>query len=155
MLEFNSKQVYTDSTIDLIFKYNMDYLYLFHLQVFRYNASDDRLELCLEPLGHFQVCPGVEERSKSAPDWSTLAKQADKHEADAREAAAEQTANKLAELQRTLSAGASGVIVNKAMQIPAAMVAFTGEGHSMLSAGQNSPGQNSPGKIMERSTQNV
>ncbi|XP_052065392.1 deubiquitinating protein VCPIP1-like [Mytilus californianus] len=33
-------------------------------KVFRYNAHDDRLELCLEPHGHFQVEPRIEEKVK-------------------------------------------------------------------------------------------
>ena len=34
------------------------------MQVFRYSEPDDRLELCLEPYGHFQVAPGIEARVK-------------------------------------------------------------------------------------------
>ena len=31
-------------------------------QLFRFNAHDDRLELCLEPCGHFAIEPGIEAR---------------------------------------------------------------------------------------------
>jgi deubiquitinating protein VCIP135 len=34
--------------------------------VFRYNANEDRLELCLEPYGHFPVEPRIEEKVKAA-----------------------------------------------------------------------------------------
>ena len=36
------------------------------LQLFRFNAHDDRLELCLEPFGHFAVEPGIEARVNSS-----------------------------------------------------------------------------------------
>ncbi|KAL4225382.1 Deubiquitinating protein [Mactra antiquata] len=35
-------------------------------KVFRYTAIEDRLELCLEPYGHFPVEPNIEQRVKSA-----------------------------------------------------------------------------------------
>ncbi|XP_060561991.1 deubiquitinating protein VCPIP1-like isoform X2 [Ruditapes philippinarum] len=35
-------------------------------KVFRYNANEDRLELCLEPYGHFPVEPRIEEKVKAA-----------------------------------------------------------------------------------------
>ena len=35
------------------------------VQVFRFNATDDRLELCLEPYGHFPVEPDIEKKVKT------------------------------------------------------------------------------------------
>lgn len=35
------------------------------LQVFRYSAKEDRLELCLEPYGHFPIEPNIEQKAKA------------------------------------------------------------------------------------------
>lgn len=35
-------------------------------QVFRYSAKEDRLELCLEPYGHFPVEPSIEQKVHAA-----------------------------------------------------------------------------------------
>lgn len=34
--------------------------------MFRYNAQEDRLELCLEPYGHFPVEPNIEQKVQQA-----------------------------------------------------------------------------------------
>lgn len=35
-------------------------------KVFRYNGSEDRLELCLEPYGHFAIEPHIEQKVQEA-----------------------------------------------------------------------------------------
>ena len=85
-------------------------------------------------MGHFPVCPEVEDQIGSGPDWGTLAKQADQHETSSRQHDSQDTAARLSEISKVLSAGASGVVVNKAMNIPSSLTAFSGQGHSMLPA---------------------
>ena len=34
--------------------------------MFRYNAKEDRLELCLEPYGHFPIEPNIEQKVKDS-----------------------------------------------------------------------------------------
>ncbi|XP_067655119.1 deubiquitinating protein VCPIP1-like isoform X1 [Haliotis asinina] len=70
-------------------------------KVFRYNAEDDRLELCLEPHGHFQVEPDIERKVKSAAS--------------------------LAEDDTEVKFGSSGVISRGEKS----HVAFSGHGHSL------------------------
>ena len=94
-------------------------------KVFRFNAADDRLELCLEPHGHFPVEPGIETRilgtSPAAPN-PMLKKIA-------------------AEMPKTLASGGSGVVVNRPMKFPTAYMPFSGEGHSLSdSAAQSQQG---------------
>ena len=42
------------------------YLFLFFFKVFRYSSAEDRLELCLEPYGHFPVEPNIEQKVKDS-----------------------------------------------------------------------------------------
>ncbi len=101
----------------------------FKFQVFRYNASDDRLELCLEPHGHFPVEPGIEERvlnssllnSDSLKELGKLQK----------------------EVEEALASGSTGIAVNTPMNMSAFMSsikhpkAFSGQGHSLISGSEN------------------
>ena len=82
-------------------------LVCFLWQVFRFNAHDDRLELCLEPHGHFPVEPGLEARILN----TSLINMAYKQE----------------KFPRELGAGSSGVVVGKAEKCAGKAVAFQGQ----------------------------
>ena len=92
-------------------------------QVFRYNATEDRLELCLEPHGHFAIEPNLEARvlGGMASNQPTIPPTA---------SSAPSASSTLGQVQRDVSIGGSGVIVNKSMQ-PCKQVAFTGHAHSL------------------------
>ena len=79
---------------------------------------EDRLEICLEPHGHFQVEPGIEDRVLNTSLMGSLLEQV-------------KAANKPPNISQSLSAGASGVIVNQGMKTSA--IPFTGHGHSLAS----------------------
>ncbi|XP_013409530.1 deubiquitinating protein VCIP135 [Lingula anatina] len=91
-------------------------------KVFRYNAQDGRLELCLEPHGHFPVEPGLEDKILRGG-----IPQAVRHPIPA------STSTHAA----TLASGGAGVVVNKPMQFPSQHVAFSGQGHSLRSNKEN------------------
>ncbi|XP_062611900.1 deubiquitinating protein VCPIP1-like [Saccostrea cucullata] len=70
-------------------------------KVFRYNEAENRLELCMEPYGHFQIEPGVENKAQeSRPIFGSQS-------------------------EGSFSAF-SGAVGNKSKQ-----TAFTGQGHSL------------------------
>lgn len=88
-------------------------------KVFRYSAEHDRLELCLEPYGHFPVEPGVEEkilRKKQSTD--AIGTKASVEDDDA-------------SLKDTEMASTSGVVISKSQQILASHVPFHGHGYSL------------------------
>jgi deubiquitinating protein VCIP135 len=82
------------------------------LQVFRYNATEDRLELCLEPHGHFLVEPNIEAKVLSQPPEA-------------------------ANLKHHLNSGSQGVAINQPMQAPCPQVAFSGHGHTLGSVAED------------------
>ncbi|XP_046335736.1 deubiquitinating protein VCPIP1-like [Haliotis rufescens] len=97
-------------------------------KVFRYNSEADRLELCLEPHGHFQVEPDIERKVKSAAP--------------------------VAEDDKEVKFGSSGVISRGEK----GHVAFSGHGHSLLASETDTrmPGDlpDSPRKIQARKLTN-
>ena len=82
---------------------------LFCLQVFAYNATEDRLELCLEPHGHYAIEPNIEQKVLSASS-----------------------------LPKSHLVGSSGdQAVSSSKKCQQAHVPFSGQGHSMLSSNDN------------------
>ena len=90
-------------------------------QVFRYNANEDRLEICLEPHGHYPIEPGIEELiTRTGMLQSQIEQMAPP------------------DVTQSLSTGGSGVVVNKSMVFPKGKTAaFSGQGHSLLSSNMN------------------
>ncbi|CAH1785484.1 unnamed protein product [Owenia fusiformis] len=86
-------------------------------KLFRYNAADSRLELCLEPHGHFPVAPGIEEHILQSP------------------ALPKPPSSDHAHIGNLLASGSSGVVTNPTMKIPS--MPFSGQGHSLLSNAEN------------------
>lgn len=85
--------------------------------VFRYNGVEDRLELCLEPHGHFPVEPGIEEKVKTSD-------------------------NRLEELSKILQTASQGVTFGQPINMPSTgRVPFSGQGHSLKEADTSSPKQ--------------
>ena len=74
--------------------------------MFRYSKSADRLELCLEPHGHFAVEPGIEARTLNT-SLVTMAHQQER-------------------FPRELGSGSSGVVVGRAEKTVGKAVAFQG-----------------------------
>ena len=83
-------------------------------QTFRYNQAEDRLELCLEPHGHYQVAPGIERQVTGA----SLLPQSPSSTVPTPSPAVTQA----------MSYGSSGVVVNRSMNY---QQAFSGHGHSL------------------------
>lgn len=93
-------------------------------KTFVYNAADERLELCVDAAGHFQVGPDVEERVKAAA------------QAGARGSREGSPAHSVLRL------GSGGVVRKKEQQQNVA--AFQGKGHSLGSAEGSSPPEHRP-----------
>ena len=101
-------------------KYLFDTMsFVFNLKVFRYNSAEDRLELCLEPHGHFPVKPGIGDDVLGTSIPSTQRQISDS-------------------LRNILASGSSDIEVNRPMHMPASFQqqvqrSFPGQGHSMKS----------------------
>lgn len=90
-------------------------------KVFRYNAEHDRLELCLEPHGHFPVEPGIEEKvlgSQSNSNTFNTMLSDDSNPVT--------HSDKDSEMP-----GSSGVFVSKSQQILSSHIPFHGQGYSL------------------------
>jgi hypothetical protein len=80
-----------------------------YVQTFAYNAAKGRLELCLEPEGHFAVSPDVEEQAAGGQDGD------------------EEALALLSTMRSILAQGATGVTTFKnTTQLP-----FQGSGHKL------------------------
>lgn len=93
-------------------------------KTFVYNATDERLELCVDAAGHFHIGPDVEERVKGALV-----------QVGARGSREGSPAHSVLRL------GSGGVVRKKEQQNVAA---FQGKGHSLGSAGGSSPPEHRP-----------
>lgn len=94
-------------------------------KIFCYNAERDRIELCLEPHGHFPVEAGVEERVLSSGSGGGIALQPS-------------TSNVIHGVGELLQSGASGVCVNKlGGQVTDCRTAFFGHGYSLKNTSSN------------------
>ncbi|XP_070565133.1 LOW QUALITY PROTEIN: deubiquitinating protein VCPIP1-like [Ptychodera flava] len=94
-------------------------------KTFRYNASAERIELCLEPLGHFAIAPGVD-------DPANLSKLASEKISAVVGGDDGNTAQQPVESSsRRLAAGASGVINPGMSREKSSRVAFTGQAHTL------------------------
>ena len=89
----------------------------FSIQVFRFNAKDDRLELCLEPHGHFPVEPGIEAKVLKAELLSHS--QATGATPNVKDASGSSTPSYLINRQQS------------------SHTAFSGKGHSMIAGNEN------------------
>ncbi|XP_056913214.1 deubiquitinating protein VCPIP1 isoform X1 [Takifugu flavidus] len=92
-------------------------------KTFVYNAADERLELCVDAAGHFQIGPDVEERVKGALV-----------QVGARGSREGSPAHSVLRL------GSGGVVRKKEQNV----AAFQGKGHSLGSAGGSSPPEHRP-----------
>lgn len=92
-------------------------------KTFVYNAADERLELCVDAAGHFQVGPDVEERVKGA-----LVQVGARGSREGSPA------------HGVLRLGSGGVVRKKEQSV----AAFQGKGHSLGSAGGSSPPEHRP-----------
>ncbi|XP_077979065.1 deubiquitinating protein VCPIP1-like [Glandiceps talaboti] len=103
-------------------------------KTFRYSAATDSLELCLEPLGHFPVGPGVD-------DPANLSKLASEKIAGAGAGATGGVATQDSEqdsMYGRLAAGASGVIKPGMSRDRTTRLAFTGQAHTLSESSSQS-----------------
>ncbi|XP_071795965.1 deubiquitinating protein VCPIP1-like [Asterias amurensis] len=93
---------------------------------FTYNAMEDRIEICLEPIGHFPIRPGVDE--SDSPSTSRPSQ----HPVDLEE----QRSEFITGVRSKLKAGSSGVVTSGGQQV-GGYRAFSGHGQTLASgAGQ-------------------
>ncbi|XP_022099478.1 deubiquitinating protein VCIP135-like isoform X2 [Acanthaster planci] len=97
---------------------------------FTYNAMEDRIEICLEPIGHFPIRPGVDDSdspSTSRPSPSST----DPEDKDRSEY--------ITSVRSKLKAGGSGVVTTGGKQV-GGYRAFSGHAHTLSSGGQRLDG---------------
>ncbi|XP_006824972.1 deubiquitinating protein VCPIP1-like [Saccoglossus kowalevskii] len=88
-------------------------------KTFRFNAKEDRLELCLEPIGHFPVAPGVD-------DPSVLSRIATEKLSTTSAASSDQ-----GQVFGRIKAGGSGVVKPGSAREKSSTMVFTGEAHTL------------------------